>query len=190
MGPKKLNQSHVATDPFSDPLWRQAFSTDLDAGGVLESGRHFLDGQEHHKREEYAKRRRRHSEEVDRDDVLDMVVEKHPPRLRRRLAWANSVLVDGGLGDNMAQQREFGLDPRRPHNGFSRDMRRIRLRISALIFGRPTLPVRDFHRQYSLNPCRCHPTSLDSTSGKKRRSTEPPTASTSSAAIDALRRGS
>jgi len=22
MGPKKLNQSHVATDPFSDPLWQ------------------------------------------------------------------------------------------------------------------------------------------------------------------------
>jgi len=48
--------------------------------------------------------------EVDRDDVLDVVVEERPPRLRGRLAWVNSVLVDGGLGDNMAQQREFGLN--------------------------------------------------------------------------------
>ncbi len=42
-----------------------------------------------------------------------------------------------------------------PQREFSRDMRRINVRISSLIFGRPTLPVRDFHRQNSLRPRWC-----------------------------------
>ncbi len=43
-----------------------------------------------------------------------------------------------------------------PESGFSRDMRRINLRVSASSFGRPTLPDRDFHRQNNLKPRRCH----------------------------------
>ena len=43
-----------------------------------------------------------------------------------------------------------------PQVRFSRDMRRIRLRILRLMGGRPGLPGLDFHFQYSLNPFRCH----------------------------------
>ena len=43
-----------------------------------------------------------------------------------------------------------------PHIGFSRDMRRIKARISRSMHGRPGLPGLDFHLQYSLNPIRCH----------------------------------
>ena len=35
-------------------------------------------------------------------------------------------------------------------------MRRIRFRISRSMHGHPTFTVLDFHRQYSLNPIRCH----------------------------------
>ena len=43
-----------------------------------------------------------------------------------------------------------------PQVGFSRDMRRIRLRILDSMGGRPGLPFLDFHLQYSLKPLRCH----------------------------------
>jgi len=46
-----------------------------------------------------------------------------------------------------------------PHSAFSRDMRWINLRISVSILGHPGFP-RDFHRQNSLKPCRCHPTTV------------------------------
>jgi len=44
-----------------------------------------------------------------------------------------------------------------PHNVFSRDIRRIRSRISLDTGGRPGFPRRDFHVQKSLNPFRCQP---------------------------------
>jgi len=62
---------------------------------------------EHDENEQDAERRGGDGKEVDGDDVANMVVQEGSPRLRWRLAWVNSVLVDGGLGDNMAQQREF-----------------------------------------------------------------------------------
>ena len=68
-----------------------------------------LDGQ-NNEGEEYAECRRGNGEEVDRDDVLDVDIEKRPPRWTRRLAWVNPVLVDGGFGDNMTEYREFGLN--------------------------------------------------------------------------------
>ena len=43
---------------------------------------------------------------------------------------------------------------------FSRDIRRIRSRISRSIFGRPGFPFLDFQRQYSLKPCRCQATTV------------------------------
>ena len=43
-----------------------------------------------------------------------------------------------------------------PHNVFSRDIRRIRSRISLDTGGRPGFPRRDFPVQKSLNPLRCH----------------------------------
>ncbi len=47
-----------------------------------------------------------------------------------------------------------------PHVGFSHDMRRINLRISASILGRPGFLDRDFHRQYNLKPCWCQRTTV------------------------------
>ena len=43
--------------------------------------------------------RRRDCEEIKRDDVLGMIIEKRPPGLRRRSRVPNHVLGDGGLGD-------------------------------------------------------------------------------------------
>ena len=43
-----------------------------------------------------------------------------------------------------------------PHLGFSNDIRRINLRISASILGRPRRRGRDFHRQSRRKPSRCH----------------------------------
>ena len=42
-----------------------------------------------------------------------------------------------------------------PHVWFSRDSRRMRSRTSRATPGLPCF-LRDFHRQYSLKPCRCH----------------------------------
>src|SRR6516164_1268171 len=39
---------------------------------------------QHDKHEQHAKADRRHGEEVDRDEILDMVVQESPPSLRRR----------------------------------------------------------------------------------------------------------
>ena len=39
--------------------------------------------------------------------------------------------------------------------GFSRDIRRIKSRISCSILGRPGRTARDFHLQTKRNPCRC-----------------------------------
>ena len=46
-----------------------------------------------------------------------------------------------------------------PQNGFSRNMRWISLRIPASILRHAGFP-RDFHRQNSLKPCRCQPTTV------------------------------
>ncbi len=45
-------------------------------------------------------------------------------------------------------------------SGFSIDMHQTNLRISASILGRPTLPLRNFHRKYNLQPCWCQRTSV------------------------------
>jgi len=49
------------------------------------------------------------SEEVDRHQVLHMIIEKAPPRLRRWLAMANHVLGDGGLGDGYAKLHQLAM---------------------------------------------------------------------------------
>ena len=43
---------------------------------------------------------------------------------------------------------------------FSLTMRRISSRISLVVLGRPGRPLLDFHRQYVLNPWRCHRTTV------------------------------
>ena len=50
------------------------------------------------------------SEEVDRHQVLHMIIEKAPPRLRRWLAMANHVLGNGRLGHVDAQLQQFTMN--------------------------------------------------------------------------------
>ena len=62
--------------------------------------------------EQDAKRGCGYSEEVDRHKVTNVVVQESPPRLQRRLSMPNHVLVDSRLGHVVAQQLEFGVNPR------------------------------------------------------------------------------
>ncbi|MHC5112137.1 MAG: hypothetical protein ACYTHJ_19935 [Planctomycetota bacterium] len=62
--------------------------------------------------EEYSKRRCRHREEIDGDDVSGMIVEKGPPRLRGRLTVPNYVLVYGCFGHVIAEKIKLGVNSR------------------------------------------------------------------------------
>lgn len=53
---------------------------------------------------------RRHGEEVDRHQVLDVVVQEGTPRLRWRLGVPNHVLGHAGLTDLDAQFEQFPVD--------------------------------------------------------------------------------
>lgn len=59
---------------------------------------------------QHTERGGRYREEVDRDDVLGMVVQEGSPCLRRRSAMADPVLVDGRSGHVVPEQREFRLN--------------------------------------------------------------------------------
>ena len=65
-----------------------------------------------HEGEQYAERRCRYCEEIDGNDIAGMIVEKGPPRLRRRLPMPDSILAHGCFGHGVPQQREFGLNAR------------------------------------------------------------------------------
>ena len=54
---------------------------------------------EHEENIQDSKCRRRHSKEVDRYQVFNMIVQKGPPRLRWRLRMVDHVLCDCRLGD-------------------------------------------------------------------------------------------
>lgn len=71
--------------------------------------------------------------------------------LRWRILYLSTVAFDTSKPRSRSSERILGV----PQVGFSRDMRRINRRISASVRGLPTLPFRDFHRQYSLKPCLC-----------------------------------
>lgn len=62
---------------------------------------------------EHAERGRRHGEKVAGRQVGNIVAQKRPPSLRRRLAGAHHVLGDGSLGRHVAQQAEFRFNTRR-----------------------------------------------------------------------------
>ena len=53
---------------------------------------------------------RRHSEEVDRHHVLDMILQEGPPRLRRRLPTAYDILAQASLADINAAFEQFAVD--------------------------------------------------------------------------------
>jgi hypothetical protein len=102
---------------------------------------------ENHEAEEQAKGQGRYDEEVDGRDVVTVSSQKGPPRRRRVTGGSGHVLGDGEGGDFIAEEAEFGLNPAPAPGGFSRAMRRIKVRISRSIGGRPGERSRDFQRQ-------------------------------------------
>ncbi|MBI1827366.1 MAG: hypothetical protein HYR83_13380 [Planctomycetes bacterium] len=67
--------------------------------------------------EKYSKCRCGDGKKVDRDDISNMVVQECSPSLRRRLAYKNSIFVDGRLSDDVTQECEFRLNARRSPQG-------------------------------------------------------------------------
>ena len=61
---------------------------------------------------QYAESGCRNGEEIDRDNVTEMILEKRPPGLRRRLSSSDPILSHRSFGHNVPQQGEFGLNPR------------------------------------------------------------------------------
>jgi hypothetical protein len=53
----------------------------------------------------------RHSEEVDRDQLLGVILQERAPGLRRRLATAHHVFADAGLADVDAQLEQLPVNP-------------------------------------------------------------------------------
>ena len=100
----------VARKRFDDllrcPLGRRMLSR-------IEVDNHAAVMAEYDETEQDAKRRSWYREEVDGDDVGQMIVQESPPRLRRRLAVADSVLVHSGLRRLEAKESKFRADSRR-----------------------------------------------------------------------------
>jgi hypothetical protein len=82
-------------------------------------------------------------EEVGSDNLADVCLQEGPPRRGWPRRGALHVLGNGELGDLLAEKAEFGLIQRRPQVGFSRAMRRIRVRSSRSSGRRPTERRRD-----------------------------------------------
>src|ERR1035437_5730102 len=55
---------------------------------------------------------RRHGEEVDRHQILQVIVEESPPGLGRRFSPPNYVLAHAGFADLEAEFEQFSVDPR------------------------------------------------------------------------------
>lgn len=72
---------------------------------------------EHWEHIEHAERDRRDCEEVDRGDLADVVLQERSPILRRRLGLADHVLGHRGLGHDVAQESQLGLNTRGTPSG-------------------------------------------------------------------------
>ena len=68
---------------------------------------------QHHEDIENSKGDGRHDEEVRRDQLLRVVVQKSPPHLGGRFSPTNHVFGHGGLGDFDTELEHFSMDPRR-----------------------------------------------------------------------------
>ena len=89
-----------------------------------------------------------HGEEVEGSDYLAMVLEKAQPTLARVAPATNSPKIPGhtSFRDDEAELLQFSVDLGAPQSGFSSARRRIRPRISSVIFGLPPRG-RERHRQ-------------------------------------------
>ena len=76
---------------------------------------------QHNEYIQYPKRCRRNGEKVDRYQVIDMIVQKCPPRLRGWFSMTNHVLCNSRLGDDDAEHLQFAVNSRcTPANVVSR----------------------------------------------------------------------
>jgi hypothetical protein len=66
---------------------------------------------QHQEYAQYLEVDRRHPEEVDRDQLLSMILQKCAPSLRRRFAAAHHVFADAALPDIDAELEQFTVDP-------------------------------------------------------------------------------
>src|SRR2546430_10601930 len=103
-----------------------------------------------------------HGEEVDRDQLLGMVLQEGAPSLRRRFAAAHHIFADTALPDVDAQFCPMSMPSLSsspwmrgaPQPGFSRHILRIRSRTSLEMTGRPGFPQRTFQVQNKRKPAR------------------------------------
>src|SRR3989475_6111381 len=68
---------------------------------------------QHHEDEQDPKGRRGHREEIQRDQILGVILQKRAPRQRRRPPRPEHVLRDRRLRDRQTQLQQFAMDPRR-----------------------------------------------------------------------------
>src|SRR5215472_3140153 len=68
---------------------------------------------QHHKHEQHPKADRRHGEEVDRDEILDMVVQEGPPSLGRGFPLLGYEAGNRALRDRDSQLEQFPANARR-----------------------------------------------------------------------------
>ena len=57
-----------------------------------------------------------HDKEIDRDELLGVVLQECPPRLGRGLAVSDHVLGDSSFRNLNSQFQQFAMDPRRAPN--------------------------------------------------------------------------
>jgi hypothetical protein len=107
-----------------------------------------------HEDKEQPKGDRRHDEKVGRHDLIRMIGEEGPPRLRRRPPLPLHVFGNGRLTHRDSQLLELSVDSRRAQSGFAMDISRISARTSAGTPGR-RVRCRLFHVQNRRKPRRC-----------------------------------
>jgi hypothetical protein len=123
----------------------------LGDGDVDESSTIVL---EDHKDKEQPKRHRGHDEEVGGHDLVRMIREEGPPRLRRRPPRPPHVFGNGRLTHRDSQLLELSVDSRGAPELIYLDISRINARMSAGTPGRP-VRCRLFHVQNRRKPRRC-----------------------------------
>ena len=101
-----------------------------------------------------------HGEEVDRDQLLGMVLQEGAPSLRRRFAAAHHIFADTALSDVDAEFEKFAWIRGASQPGFSRHILRIRSRTSLEMTGRPGFPQRTLQVQNKRKAARCQATTV------------------------------
>jgi len=100
-------------------LLRERFDNPLDRPtrgwmpGHVEVDNHPPIMPQHNENKQDAKRSRWYGQEIDRNNVSQVIIQKRPPGLRWRFVRPDFVRVDGRLGHNVTEERQFGLNTRR-----------------------------------------------------------------------------